>query len=203
MTAKWYSWHLSYRWGKTPKNLTQATCPYRGSNPGALRDRRACCRLLHSDGLINYLTHKIKPWPVGRELAVDHIHTFLNTQGHGGPPQMSDQFNAGVTSDTTRTLKTIHIIHTHIQSNKVGMRRMIMLAKWYSGTDVLPDICLTGEEKPRKNLTQETCPDRGSNPDPLRDRHACYRLLHSGEPKLIQISNITSHLPQIVKNVHT
>ena len=28
----------------------------------------------------------------------------------------------------------------------------------------LPDICLTGEEKPRKNLTQETCPGRGSNP---------------------------------------
>ena len=27
----------------------------------------------------------------------------------------------------------------------------------------LPDICLTGEEKPRKNLTQETCPDQGSN----------------------------------------
>ena len=31
----------------------------------------------------------------------------------------------------------------------------------------LPDSCLTGEEKPRKNLTQETCPDRGSNPGPL------------------------------------
>ena len=28
----------------------------------------------------------------------------------------------------------------------------------------LPDISLTGEEKPRKNLTQETCHDRGSNP---------------------------------------
>ena len=28
----------------------------------------------------------------------------------------------------------------------------------------LPNICLTDEEKPRKNLTQETCPDRGSNP---------------------------------------
>ena len=27
-----------------------------------------------------------------------------------------------------------------------------------------PDICLTDEVKPRKNLTQETCPDRGSNP---------------------------------------
>ena len=44
----------------------------------------------------------------------------------------------------------------------------------------LPDICLTGEEKPRKNLIQETCPDRGSNPDPLRDRRACYHLVHSG-----------------------
>ena len=44
----------------------------------------------------------------------------------------------------------------------------------------LPDISLTGEEKPRKNLTQETCPDRGSNPGTLRDRRACCRLAHSG-----------------------
>ena len=44
----------------------------------------------------------------------------------------------------------------------------------------LPDICLTGEEKPRKNPTQETCPGQGSNPGPLRDRRACYRLSHSG-----------------------
>ena len=44
----------------------------------------------------------------------------------------------------------------------------------------LPDMCLTGEEKPRKNLTQETCPDWGSNPGLLRDRLACYRLSHSG-----------------------
>ncbi|PSN35633.1 hypothetical protein C0J52_24364 [Blattella germanica] len=27
-----------------------------------------------------------------------------------------------------------------------------------------PDICLMGEEKPQKNLTQDTCPDRESNP---------------------------------------
>ena len=40
----------------------------------------------------------------------------------------------------------------------------------------LPDICLIGEEKPRINLTQETCPDRGSNPGPLRDRRTCYHL---------------------------
>ena len=44
----------------------------------------------------------------------------------------------------------------------------------------LPDICLTGEEKPRKNLTQETCSDRGSNPGPQRDKRASYHLLHSG-----------------------
>ena len=30
-----------------------------------------------------------------KELAVDHIHTFLTTQGHGGPLQMSDQLYAG------------------------------------------------------------------------------------------------------------
>ena len=36
------SWHLSYRWGKTPKNPHQETCPDRGSNPGPLRDKRAC-----------------------------------------------------------------------------------------------------------------------------------------------------------------
>ena len=47
----------------------------------------------------------------------------------------------------------------------------------------LPDICLTGEEKPRKNLAQETCPDRGSNPGPLRDKRACRHLLHSGGRK--------------------
>ena len=43
-----------------------------------------------------------------------------------------------------------------------------------------PDMCLTGEEKARKTLTQETCPDLGSNPGPLRDKRACYHLFHSG-----------------------
>ena len=46
----------------------------------------------------------------------------------------------------------------------------------------LPDICLTGEEKKTENLTQEICPDRGSNPGPLRDMHVCYPLLHGGGP---------------------
>ena len=49
----------------------------------------------------------------------------------------------------------------------------------------LPDIRLTGEEKPRKNITQETCPDWGSNPGPLRDKRACYHLFHSGGLKFV------------------
>ena len=34
----------------------------------------------------------------------------------------------------------------------------------------LPDICHTDEEKPRKNLTQESCPDQGLNPGPLHNQ---------------------------------
>ena len=45
------------------------------------------------------------------------------------------------------------------------------------------------EEKPRKNLTQETCPDRGSNPGPLHDRCACCRLTHSGGPDDVTASS--------------
>ena len=72
----------------------------------------------------------------------------------------------------------------HTQSSQLGeYEMMITTAKLYSGTLEglkFPDICLTGEEKPRKNLTQETCPDRGSNPGPLRDKRSCYHLLQSG-----------------------
>ena len=51
----------------------------------------------------------------------------------------------------------------------------------------LSHICLTGKEKPQKNLTQETYPDQGSNPGPLRERRACYRLSYSGGPKIISL----------------
>ena len=50
-----------------------------------------------------------------------------------------------------------------------------MIAKRHSGNHAglkLPDT--------RKTLTQETCPDLRSNPGPLRDRRACYRLLYRG-----------------------
>ena len=51
----------------------------------------------------------------------------------------------------------------------------------------LPDNCLAGEEKPRKNLSQETCAGRASNPGPLRDRRAGYRLLHNSTTYSIKI----------------
>ena len=54
----------------------------------------------------------------------------------------------------------------------------------------LPGIRLTGEEKPRKNLSQETCPDRGSISEPLRDRRACYHLFHSGGQYEVRILNL-------------
>ena len=63
------------------------------------------------------------------ELTLDHLHTFLITQGHGGSLRMSAQLNAGATPETTGTLKTIHIIHSPMQSNTADMIRMIMTAK--------------------------------------------------------------------------
>ena len=100
----------------------------------------ACRRTDLPSGRILYIHMGIFTWftPPGsykamiwreKESTVDHIHIFLTAQGHGGPPQMSDPLNAGTTSETTRALKTIHIIHSHIHSNKADMRRMIMVAK--------------------------------------------------------------------------
>ena len=55
-------------------------------------------------------------------LKMDHIHTFLTTQGYGKPPLMRDQLNAGATSETLQTCRTIHTIHAPIHSNKLNMK---------------------------------------------------------------------------------
>ena len=114
---------------------------------------------------------------------MDNRHTFLTTQGHEGPPRMSDQPNAGATSETAQTWKTIHTKHTLSHPNKANMEWWLRRPNDIRvlGGLKFADICLTGEEKPRKNLTQETCPNRGSNPGPLHDKRACYHLLHSSE----------------------
>ena len=119
-----------------------------------------------------------------REFTLDHIHTFLTIQGQGGPPRMRDQLNAGATSETTQSWKTIHTIHTHPFILTRGIWTDDYDGQMISGNHwglKLPNICLTDEEKPwKKNFTQETCLERGSNPDLLRDSCTCYRLLHSG-----------------------
>ena len=97
----------------------------------------------------------------------------------------------------------MRIIHSHVHSNKADMIRVIMTAKLYSGNHVdlkFPDICLTGEEKnPKKNLAQETCPDRGSNPGPLR---SCYRLLNSFISSMLKQCNIYSRGLKILQVIY-
>ena len=113
---------------------------------------------------------------------MDHIHTFLTTQDHGEPPRMSEQPYAGPPQrlhkhERQYTSSTHSVIPTRRIWNDDDDCQMIFENL---GGLKFPDICLTGEEKPRKNLTQETCPDWGSNPGPLHDKRACYHLLHSG-----------------------
>ena len=49
-----------------------------------------------------------------------HIY-LLTTQGYGEPPRMSDQPNAGATSETAQTWKTINTKHTLSHANKAKM----------------------------------------------------------------------------------
>ena len=55
---------------------------------------------------------------------MDHIHTFLTTQEHGGPPQMSDQPNAGHLRDSTNMKDNTHQAHT--QSSQQGEYGMMI-----------------------------------------------------------------------------
>ena len=117
-----------------------------------------------------------------RELTLDHVHTFLTTQGHGGPVRKKDHLNAGATSETTRTWNTIHTIHTLIHANNVNMKGWLRRLNDIRGSCGPKGSWLLSYRwrKPRKNLIQETCPDRRSKLGPLHDSRACYRLFHRG-----------------------
>ena len=102
------------------------------------------------------------------------LHTFWTTQGHGGPPRMRDKLNFGATSERKQTSKTTHTIHARIHFNKANMKGWLWWQNYIRGVGLkLPDICLTGEEKPRKNYTQETCSDGD------RTRARCMTSAHS------------------------
>ena len=73
---------------------------------------------------------------------------------------MSDQLNAGATSETAQTGKTIHTKHTLSHPNKANMNddddgQMIL---GDLGGLKFPEICLTGEEKPEKTSPRKPVP---------------------------------------------
>ena len=57
-----------------------------------------------------------------QELTLDHIHTFLPHKDMEGLPGWGITLNAGATSETTQTWKTIHTIHAPIHSKKATMK---------------------------------------------------------------------------------
>ena len=106
-----------------------------------------------------------------------YTYFFKHTRTWKASRNDCDQLNAGTTSETTLTLKTIHIIHSHIHSNKAEMRRMIKMTKMIFGDLVglkLPDICLTGEEKTPKNTSPRKLVPTGD-----RTRARCVTSAHA------------------------
>ena len=114
-----------------------------------------------------------------RELTLDHIHIFwphkdmecllewgINSMP-GPPPRHARRY--------TPFIVPIYLTRWILKDDYDG--QMIF---WDLVRLNFPEICLTGEKNSGKNLTQETCPDRGSYPFPLCDRRACYRLPRSG-----------------------
>ena len=65
-------WHLSNRWGKTPKKLLLGNLSRPGSNPGPLRERRACYGLLQSGGVCIKSYEQIMNWKT------DDVFCFIN-----------------------------------------------------------------------------------------------------------------------------
>ena len=123
---------------------------------------------------------------------MDHIHTFLTTQGHGGPPQMSDQPNAGATSETAQTWKTIHTKLTLSHPNKANMdwwlrRPNDIRGPW--GPKVSWHLSCRWGKTPKK-------PHSG-NPGPPRDKRACYHLLQRGGHNFFFYFKITNFLKYI------
>ncbi|PSN40309.1 hypothetical protein C0J52_18618 [Blattella germanica] len=109
---------------------------------------------------------------LGLEVNVNKTKYMVTRRNASWPPWIRDQLNARATSETTRTYRQRH--HSHPLSYQQGeYDEDDHDGQMMSGDRLglkFPDICLMGEEKPQKNLTQETCPDRESNPGPLRER---------------------------------
>ena len=113
-----------------------------------------------------------------RKLTLDHVHSFVTTQVHEGPSRMSDQLNAGATSETTRTWKTIHTIHTHIPSNKVNTKW------WFWWPKASWHLSYRWEKKNPGNLSRPgpaAWQTRMPSPAPQRAMVRLYLLLYIDE----------------------
>ena len=111
------------------------------------------------------------------ELTMDHIFTSLTTQGHGGPPRLGVSSMPGPpTRQYEHERRYTPVTHPSIQTTRIWTDDYEdeMIFGNLVGLK-FPDTCLIGEEKPHPgNLSRP-----GIEPEPLRDRPACYRLLHS------------------------
>ena len=127
----------------------------------------------------------------GREL-ISGSHTYFldpTSTWNTSPDEWSAQC-WGHLRDSTNMKKDTHQAHTQsFQTRRIW--NDVYDGQMMFGDHVglnFPEICLTIEEKPRTNLTQETSPDRGSNPDPLHDRRECCPWFHSyGHLQLLNI----------------
>ena len=151
---------------------------------------------------------------------MDDIHTFLTTQGHGGPSRMRADLNAGASSETTGTWKTIHPFSLSRWIWKHNYDGQMMFGKLMGLK--LPDICLTDEEKLRKNSPRKLVPtgDRirvrcvtgahatacstavDDNYILLKLNYICtyncwYSILYPGNLSQLQFYNIMNHVTDI------
>ena len=105
----------------------------------------------------------------GRELNYGSHTYFFTTKGHGGPPQMSDQPNAGATSETAQTWNTVHTKHTLSHPNKTKIEWWLRHGQMIFG-DLgglkFHDICLTGEEKSQEKPHPGNLSQPGIEPGP-------------------------------------
>ena len=81
---------------------------------------------------------------------MDHIHTFLTTQAHGGPPRQHKH-------ERQYTPGTHPVIPTRRLWNDDYDGQMIQYSGTLGGLK-FPDICLTGEENPEKTSPGKTVP---------------------------------------------
>ena len=89
----------------------------------------------------------------GREFNFrSHTYFFDHTMTWSASPDEGSAQCQG-TSETAQSWKTIHTRHTLIHSNKVNMKMMVMVAKWYSRTLWAWSFLtfVSQERKPRKN----------------------------------------------------